>query len=114
MRRGLLTTMLLFVALLIGATAAHATEHGVDRDKLEAKAKKIVEERNGITVSRIASCGPQKKHGHPNYSVWVCGWRAAGVYPGQVPYACAGKAVWKRKPDTWRVDKCENQRQPEA
>ena len=26
--------------------------------------------------------------------------------------ACAGKAVWKRKKNRWRVDKCENQMQP--
>src|SRR3954468_1596967 len=120
MRRALITTTFVLTALLLSAPVASAkpdsfkTEHGVNRDKLEAQAKKVVEERNGITVSRIASCGPVKKHGQPNFSKWICGWRAAGLYPGQVPYACAGKARWKRKGDTWIVDKCENQRQPEA
>ena len=121
MRRALITLAFTLAALLALAPAAIAkpddgikTEHGVNRAKLVKKAEKIVEERNGITVSRIASCGPVKKNGRPNYGKWICGWRAEGLYPGQVPYACAGKARWKRKSDIWIVDKCENQRQPEA
>jgi hypothetical protein len=123
MRRALITTAFLLAAILALTPSALAkrssdggpkTEHGVNRDKLVAEAKTVVEERNGITVSKIASCGPTKKHGRPNFSKWLCGWRASGLYPGQVPYACAGKAVWKRKSDSWRVDPCKNQRQPEA
>ena len=41
-------------------------------------------------------------------------WRAEGLYPGEVPYHCAGKAVWKRKRSRWRVDGCENRLQPMA
>ena len=105
--------------MLLGVPAAGAsqpgdTEHGVNRDKLAAQAERAVEERNGIEVLKISKCGPRKRKGKLNYSIWVCLWRAEGIYPGQVPYPCAGKAVWKRKRDRWRVDKCDNRLQPMA
>jgi hypothetical protein len=107
------------VAALVGVPGASAsqpgdTEHGVNRAKLIAKAEQIVEERNGIEVLKISKCGPQKRKGKLNYSTWICLWRAAGVYPGNVAYACAGRAIYKRKTKTWFVDKCENDRQPMA
>ncbi len=74
----------------------------------------MVEEHNGITVTRIASCGPGKKHGHRNFESGSAAGAPPGLYPGQVPYACAGKARWKRKARQLAVDKCKNQRQPEA
>jgi len=122
MHRALITTAFMLLALLASAPGAQAkpdddgvkSEHGVNRAKLVKKAEKVVEERNGVEVLKIASCGPVKKNGRPNYSKWICGWRAEGLYPGQVPYACAGKARWKRKRDIWIIDKCENQRQPQA
>ncbi len=115
-----LTTLLALIAFAPASALAKPaddgvkTEHGVNRSKLVKQAEKIVEERNGITVTRIASCGPVKKNGKPNFGKWICGWRAEGMYPGQVPYACAGKARWKRKSSIWIVDKCENQRQPQV
>ena len=92
MRRTLITVALTLAALVALAPAAIAkpdddgvkSEHGVNRAKLVKKAEKIVEERNGITVTRIASCGPVKTNGRPNYSKWICGWRAEGFYPGEV------------------------------
>ena len=72
MRRALITTAFMLAAIFALAPSALAkpspdsgpkTEHGVNRDKLVAEAKTVVEERNGITVSKIASCGPTKKHG---------------------------------------------------
>ncbi len=107
-------------AILVGVPAAWAskpgdTEHGVNRAKLMAKAEQIVEGRNGIDVLKISKCGPQKKRkGKLNYSKWICMWRAEGLYPGDVHYACAGKAVYKRKSKTWIVDPCANSRQPMA
>ena len=122
MRRAFTTVATLLALIAFAPASALAKpdgggvklEHGVNRAKLVKKAEAIVEERNRIDVERIASCGPVKKNGNPNYSKWICGWRAEGLYPGQVPYACAGKARWKRKGNIWIVDKCENQRQPEA
>ena len=106
-------------AMLIGAPGAVAsqpgdTEHGVNRKKLAGTAERVVEQRKGIEVLKVSKCGPQKRKGRPNYSIWVCMWRAEGVYPGEVPYHCAGKAVWKRKRDRWRVERCNNRLQPMA
>ncbi len=110
-------------ALLIGgavaATPAQAgagsKEHGVNRAKLAKKATAKVEKRNGIDVLRVSRCGPKKKkRGRLNYSTWICEWRAAGLYPGEVSYACAGDAKWKRKKRRWIVEPCVNQRQPQV
>lgn len=96
------------------AAAPGSTEHGVNRDKLALKAEAVIEERNGIEVLNISRCGPTKKKGRPNYSKWICEWRAEGLWPGQVPYACAGDARWKRKGNRWRVERCDNRLQPQA
>ena len=109
-----------FTATLVAVPAAGAsqpgdTEHGVDRKKLMAKAEQVVEERNGIEVLRISKCGPQKRKGKLNYGTWICLWRAEGTYAdGDIDYACAGRAVYKRKTKAWVVDRCENTRQPMA
>jgi hypothetical protein len=105
---------MLLVVPAAGASQPGDTEHGVNRTKLETKALTVIEERNGIDVLKISKCSPRKRGGRVTYSTWICMWRAAGVYPGEVPYSCAGKAVWKRKGSKWRVDKCENQMQPMA
>jgi hypothetical protein len=97
-----------------GASEPGDTEHGVNREKLAAKAERVVEKRKGIEVLRVSKCGPRTRKGRLDYSVWVCRWRAEGLYPGEVPYHCAGKAVWKRKSGRWRVDRCENRLQPMA
>ena len=110
--------MLSLAAILVCAPAASAgpgsTEHGVDRKKLAAEAVRVTEERNGIDVLKISRCSPAKRNGRPDYSKWTCFWRAEGLYPGEVPYACAGKARWKRKGNSWRVDGCANRLQPQA
>jgi polysaccharide biosynthesis protein PslG len=117
--RSLVALMIILAAALVAVPTAGAsqpgdTEHGVSRTKLANRALGIIEARNGIDVLRISRCGPQKKRKRLNFSKWVCEWRAEGTYPGDVPYACAGKAVWKRKRNRWRVDRCENRLQPQA
>lgn len=121
MRRARLTFLPLvsLATILVAVPAAVASkpgdkEHGVDRDKLVSKALATIEARDGIDVLKISKCGPQKRHGKLNFSTWICLWRAAGEYSGQVPYECAGKAVWKRHGNRWRVDPCANSRQPMA
>jgi polysaccharide biosynthesis protein PslG len=113
-----LVSALVGVALLCVPAAAAAkpgqTEHGVDRAKLAQKAEKRIEERRGIEVLKISRCGPVKRKGRPIYSKWDCFWRAEGIWPGEVPYHCAGKARWKRKGNRWRVDQCVNRLQPMA
>ena len=90
------------------------TEHGVNRKKLAKKAEAIVEERNAIDVLKISKCGPQKKGKKLNFSIWICKWRAGGLHPGEVPYACAGSAKWKRKAKAWLVEGCANTLQPQV
>ena len=98
-----------------GASQPGDTEHGVDRKKLIAKAERVVEERNGIEVQKVSKCGPRKRGKGLDYSTWICMWRAEGTYPdGDIDYACAGRAVYRRKTKTWIVDRCENTRQPMA
>ena len=114
-----LATVAAAAAVLIAAAPAGAsqpgdTEHGVNRAKLAGKAERVVETRNGIEVLKISRCGPRKRKGKLDFSTWVCMWRAEGAYAGDVPYHCSGKAVWKRKRNRWRVDKCENRLQPMA
>jgi hypothetical protein len=121
--RDLCVRPILAATLLVALTAVPSasaskpgdTEHGVNRDKLIAQAEQIVEERNGIDVLKISKCGPQKRKGKLNYSTWICLWRAEGTNAaGDIDYACAGSAVYKRKSRTWIVDRCENTRQPAA
>jgi hypothetical protein len=105
--------------LVVGVPFATAsrpgdTEHGVDRSKLALKAERVIEERNGIEVLKISRCGPKKRKGRLDFSKWVCEWRAEGVWPGEIQYHCAGKAVYKRKQRRWRVDRCNNRLQPVA
>jgi len=90
------------------------TEHGVNRAKLAKKAQRVVEERNGIEVLKISRCGPKKRKGRLDFSKWICEWRAEGVWPGEVPYHCAGRAVYKRQRRSWNVEPCRNRMQPMA
>ena len=121
LKRRALATTIAALAVLAGAGPAAATkpgdtEHGVNRKKLAKKAEATIEARNGIDVTRISRCGPQKKKGGAlNFSTWICEWRASGIYAtGEVPYACAGEAKWKRKKNRWVVEGCANSLQPQV
>lgn len=110
---------LVALCLVVPAAASAAkgptsTEHGVNRAKLAKKAISVIELKNGIDVLKISRCGPRKRKGAADYSRWTCYWRAGGEYSGQVPYACAGKARWKRKGNFWVVQPCKNRMQPLA
>lgn len=116
------TAAIAFAVVCMGAPATAtagkggppSTEHGVNRAKLSKKAISVIESRNGIDVLKISKCGPVKRKGKLNFSRWICLWRAEGIYPGQVPYACAGKASWRRKGKRWIVEPCNNTMQPQA
>ena len=121
MRRALITTALMLFALVAFAPSgaiAKPGRRGV-QDRARRQPRQARKERPSRS-SRSATGSPSphrqlragEKARQAQLRKWICGWRAAGLYPGQVPYACAGKARWKRKSDIWIVDKCENQRQP--
>ena len=115
-RAGVVAAALLALPATASASRPGDTEHGVNRAKLAKKAERVVEKRNAIEVKRISRCGPKKKRRRGkvrlDFSKWVCEWRAEGLWPGEVPYHCKGKARWKRKRGRWRVDGCKNQLQP--
>jgi hypothetical protein len=95
----------------LGATAAGEPE--VDRAMLAKRAKRVVERRNRVSLRRVSRCGPRTR-GKPESRRWVCEWRAEGSWSGDVPYRCAGDALWNRKRARWRVDRCHNRLQPQA
>jgi len=107
----LAATALLGSSLLV-APARAGTEHGVNREKLANQAERVIEKRRSIRVLRISRCGPRERKGQVDQSRWLCRWRAQGVWPGEVPYRCKGRAVWRRTRGSWRVARCENQMQP--
>ena len=118
-RAGLLGTIatLLVTALAVAATAPASAGSGgkaeVDRQRLAKRAERVVEKRNRIELRRVSRCGPRRR-GRPQSGRWICEWRADGVWPGEVPYHCAGDALYDRKRKRWRVDPCKNRMQPMA
>ncbi len=118
-RTSLPVALLLAVALAAAVAApaalgaASSGSYGVDRATLAKQAKRVVEKRNRVSLRRVSRCGPQRR-GEPESRRWVCEWRAEGTWPGDVPYRCAGEALWNRERTRWRVDRCRNRLQPEA
>ena len=64
----------------------------VDRHRLAKRAERVVEKRNRIELRRVSRCGPRAAAGRTPRR-WICEWRAEGIWPGEVPYHCAGRAV---------------------
>jgi len=114
---GLLATVLAVAAAgPAGAAAGAPAGPKLDRKRLVRHAERVVETRNGIELRRVSRCGPSRR-GRTGSARWVCRWRAEGLWPGQVPYHCAGEARWNghRPPRArWRVDRCRNRMQPMA
>ena len=107
----LAATALLGVSLLAAPTNARPKQD-IDRAMLAQQAERVIEQRRMIDVSRISRCAPRRRDNQLDYSRWVCEWRGAGVWPGEVPYRCKGDATWSARRDIWRVAKCKNQMQP--
>ncbi len=71
----------------------------------------MVEKHSSIEVLEGTRCQPLARGGpHPS-SRWLCRWRAEGIWPGTIPYRCAGEAVWNRQRKTWKVGECNNELQ---
>ena len=106
----------LAVALTAAASAGSKAKQGVDRHRLAERAERAVEKRNPVELRRVSRCGPRKR-ARLDSARWVCEWRAEGMWPGEVPYMCAGEARWnrhRRPRSRWRVDPCHNRLQPRA
>ena len=42
----------------------------------------------------------------------LCKWRAKGVFPGEIPYECSGKARFAVRKRQWSIDPCNNINEP--
>jgi hypothetical protein len=76
-------------------------------DKRLAKWLKNELRGDGLEPKGVSSCRPKR-----GKKVMVCKWRARGVFPGEIPYECAGKARFFVKKKQWEVDPCNNINEP--
>ena len=106
-RAGLAGLLVLLAAAAIPAGAAQADNDPKYKDSQLKKMVKAELREVGLTPKGVSSCKPKL-----GAKVMVCKWRAAGMFPGEVSYECAGKAkmiVAKRK---WKLDPCNNVVEP--
>ena len=107
----LVRAMALAVAILALAFAATAGA-GNDNDpkysdKRLAKWLKNELRKGGLEPKGVSSCRPKRGR-----KVMVCKWRAKGVFPGDLPYECAGRAKLTVKTKQWDIDPCNNIEEP--
>lgn len=71
-----------------------------------ARLEKLLKEelrKRGLDPMRVKKC-VQK----PDGDSYVCRWKAAGLYPGEVPYKCSGKATFRLPGRRWKIHRCRN------
>jgi polysaccharide biosynthesis protein PslG len=76
-------------------------------DKRLAKWLKNELRAQGLEPQGVSSCRPKR-----GKKVMVCKWRAKGVFPGEIPYECSGKARFTVKKKRWAIDPCNNIEEP--
>jgi hypothetical protein len=97
------------VALLALALAAPVSADN-DPKYTDAQLKKMVKHELrelGLTPKGVSNCRPKR-----GKRVMVCKWRAEGLWPGEVAYECVGKARMVVRRKTWKVDPCNNIKEP--
>jgi len=60
----------------------------------------------GLRPVSIGGCGSEPE------ALVGCTWSAAGVWTGEVPYRCSGKARYETDDASWQIDSCENEYGP--
>ena len=83
---------------------------GADPKVSDKKLKKLLKKElaaKGLTVKGISACKPKGK------KKIICRWRAAGKFPGDIAYECAGRAVYAVKKKTFTIDPCNNVMEPQ-
>ncbi len=108
--RAALALAVLALAVLALAFASTAAADGKDprfSDKRLAKWLKNELRTSGLEPKGVSSCRPKG-----GKKVMVCKWRAAGVWPGEISYECAGKARLKVSSKRWVIDACSNNKEP--
>jgi hypothetical protein len=74
--------------------------------RLEKLLKQELRKR-GLHPKRVKQC-VQK----PSGGSYVCRWRAKGLFPGEVPYKCSGKATFRVRDSHWKIQRCRNKLDP--
>lgn len=97
------TTIVMLAGLTFATAPSEAKGRYSDR-QLERSLRAQLKKKEGLHPTRISRCGPRR-----NARVYVCRWKAAGLFPGEVPYRCSGKARFLTDKKRWRVDKCANE-----
>ena len=112
-RHGILRLAALAVAVLTlalafsaGAAAGNSNDPKFS-DKRLAKWLKKELRNNGLEPQAVSSCKPKRSR-----KVMLCKWRAKGVFPGDIPYECSGKARFTVKKRQWAIDPCNNIEEP--
>lgn len=105
--RAVTTLGVVVLGLLLGSPApAHAAKSYSDHH-LERSLRAQLKKREGLQPTRISHCAPRR-----HARTYVCRWEAAGLFPGEIPYACSGKARFIVAKKKWWVDECVNQLPP--
>ena len=109
-RPRLVAILLVVVALCVALAAPAQGDNDNDpkySDKRLSKWLKNELRSAGLEPKGISSCRPKR-----GKKVMVCKWRAKGVFPGEIPYECAGKARFTVKKKQWAIDPCNNINEP--
>jgi len=100
------TTLLAAVA---AALLSAAETHAKPSDSELAQSLKDELAQQGIEVDNVSSCRPRN-----GGKAYICKWRAHGLFPGEVPYLCAGRSRYNVKKHDWLLGGCHNRLEPEV
>lgn len=100
----------LAVVLAVGLAPPAGARNENDPKYTDGQLKKRLKaelREQGLEPRGVSSCRPKR-----GKKVMVCKWRAKGVFPGEIPYECAGKAKFTVKGKTWEIDPCNSINEP--
>ena len=108
---GRAATAALVLLCALAAALAGAAPSGAkpsDAELADSLAAALLEEQ-GIQVDNVSSCRPDN-----GGDVYICKWRAEGMWPGEVPYLCAGRSRYNVKKNSWNLGGCHNRLEPQV
>lgn len=108
--RGAAALGALAVVLAVGLAPPAGARNENDPKYTDGQLKKRLKaelREQGLEPRGVSSCRPKR-----GKKVMVCKWRAKGVFPGEIPYDCAGKAKFTVKGKTWEIDPCNSINEP--
>jgi hypothetical protein len=105
-RTAWLLGLLSLLALALAAPASADDDPKYSDEKLKKMVKTQLR-KQGLTPKGVSNCRPKR-----GGTVMVCKWRAEGLWPGEVAYECVGKARLVVRGKKWKIDPCNNIREP--